>query len=95
MVWLMNELAFRGRLRRAPGIRIQWEPAQNCQVLLHPEGVVRLNRAAGEILMLVDGRRDLHAIIAMLQRRFPDSETLPQEVCDFLEAAHAQHWITL
>ncbi|HIE5157346.1 TPA: pyrroloquinoline quinone biosynthesis peptide chaperone PqqD, partial [Pseudomonas aeruginosa] len=42
-------------LRR--GFRFQFEPAQDCHVLLYPEGMVKLNDSAGEILKLVDGRR--------------------------------------
>lgn len=35
-------------LRR--GFRFQFEPAQDCHVLLYPEGMVKLNDSAGEIL---------------------------------------------
>ena len=37
----------------ALGYRFQWEPAQDCYVLLYPEGIVKLNPAAGEILKRV------------------------------------------
>jgi len=30
--------------------RLQWEEAQNSYVLLYPEGMVKLNQSAGEIL---------------------------------------------
>ena len=36
--------------RVARGFRLQWEEAQGCHVLLYPEGMVKLNRSAGEIL---------------------------------------------
>ena len=32
------------------GFRLQWEPAQNAYVLLYPEGMIKLNGSAGEIL---------------------------------------------
>ena len=32
------------------GFRLQWEPAQESHVLLYPEGMVKLNQSAGEIL---------------------------------------------
>ena len=57
-------------LRR--GFRFQFEPAQDCHVLLYPEGMVKLNDSAGEILKLVDGRRDVAAIVAAA-RAFPRS----------------------
>jgi pyrroloquinoline quinone biosynthesis protein D len=35
--------------------RFQWEKAQDCYVILFPEGMVKLNGSAGEFLKLVDG----------------------------------------
>ena len=45
-------------LRSARGFRLQWEPAQKAHVLLYPEGMVKLNGSAGEILKRCDGERD-------------------------------------
>ena len=36
------------RIRR--GFRLQWEPVQNCDVLLYPEGMIQLNDSAALIL---------------------------------------------
>lgn len=58
-------------LRR--GFRFQFEPAQDCHVLLYPEGMVKLNDSAGEILKLVDGRRDVAAIVARCASVSPKS----------------------
>ncbi|OHC11754.1 MAG: pyrroloquinoline quinone biosynthesis protein PqqD, partial [Pseudomonadales bacterium GWC1_66_9] len=52
-------------LRR--GFRFQWEPAQDCHVLLYPEGMVKLNGSAGAILAEVDGVRSIAAIVAGLR----------------------------
>ena len=41
------------------GFRLQWEPAQSCFVLLYPEGMVKLNQSAGEIMKRCDGQRDV------------------------------------
>ncbi|MEX8493025.1 pyrroloquinoline quinone biosynthesis peptide chaperone PqqD, partial [Sphaerotilus sp.] len=41
--------------RVARGFRLQWEEAQGCHVLLYPEGMVKLNRSAGEILTRCTG----------------------------------------
>ena len=46
------------RPRVGAGFRLQWEPAQSCHVLLYPEGMVRLNASAGEIMNRCDGQRD-------------------------------------
>ncbi len=39
----------------APTFRFQWEEARGCHVILYPEGMVKLNPAAGEILKRCDG----------------------------------------
>ncbi|HHG5537195.1 pyrroloquinoline quinone biosynthesis peptide chaperone PqqD [Pseudomonas aeruginosa] len=80
-------------LRR--GFRLQWEPAQGCHVLLYPEGMVRLNESAGEILRLVDGQRSVAQIIFDLRRRFPDVPGLDEDILAFIEVAHAQFWLQL
>jgi len=38
----------------APHHRFQWEKAQDCYVILFPEGMVKLNGGAGEVLNLVN-----------------------------------------
>ncbi|CAD5110434.1 pyrroloquinoline quinone biosynthesis peptide chaperone PqqD [Zestomonas carbonaria] len=81
------------RLRR--GFRLQWEPVQNCHVLLYPEGMIKLNDSAGEILKRVDGRQDVAAIIDSLSERFPDVPGIDEDILAFLEVAHAQFWIEL
>ena len=55
----------------AHGFRLQWEPVQNCHVLLYPEGMVKLNGSAGEIMKRCDGQRSVAAIVAELERAFP------------------------
>ncbi len=81
-------------LRISPTYRMQWEPAQNCNVLLYPEGMVKLNAAAGEILTLCDGSRDLQAILRELVCKFPGAD-LEQDVRDFLGDAHERGWISV
>ena len=78
-------------LRR--GYRLQWEPRQNCHVLLYPEGMIKLNTSAGQILDLVDGQRSVAAIIDRLTASFPDVPGIDEDVLAFLEVAHAQFWI--
>lgn len=79
--------------RLNPHFRFQWEPAQQGFVLLYPEGMVKLNGGAGEILACVDGQRDVAAIVAILVVKFPDAEGIEQDIHDFLGDAHAQQWI--
>src|SRR4029078_12435926 len=51
----------------ARGFRLQWEPAQNCHVLLYPEGMVKLNGSAGEIMTRCAGERSIEAIVGELE----------------------------
>ncbi|WP_252273782.1 pyrroloquinoline quinone biosynthesis peptide chaperone PqqD [Pseudomonas subflava] len=77
------------------GFRLQFEPAQGCHVLLYPEGMIKLNESAGEILKLVDGERSVATIVAELQSRFPEAQGIDEDILAFLEVAHAQFWIEL
>ncbi|WP_425055046.1 pyrroloquinoline quinone biosynthesis peptide chaperone PqqD [Pseudomonas abyssi] len=76
-----------------PGFRLQWEPVQNSHVLLYPEGMVKLNESAAEVLLLVDGKRLVADIIDTLSERFPNVPGLDEDVLAFIEVAHAQHWL--
>ena len=72
--------------------RFQWEPAQQAHVLLYPEGMVRLEGSAGEIMKRVDGNTSAEQIIADLEQAFPGVD-LRGDVIVFLEAAYARGWI--
>src|SRR5690606_13285914 len=52
------------------GFRLQWEPAQGAHVLLYPEGMVKLNGSAAEILRRCTGELTLDEITADLERTF-------------------------
>jgi pyrroloquinoline quinone biosynthesis protein D len=74
------------------GFRLQWEPAQSCFVLLYPEGMVKLNQSAGEILQRCDGRRDVASIVTDLEAAF-STTGLEADVLAFLDLARRQHWL--
>lgn len=77
----------------AQGYRFQWEPAQDCFVLLYPEGMVKLNPTAGEILQRINDKKQTVAeIIAELKEAFNGAE-LDDDVYRFLEEAHGNSWI--
>ena len=76
------------------GFRLQWEPAQNAHVLLYPEGMVKLNGSAGEILKRCDGSRDVDAIVEDLERAF-EATGLANDVNAFLALAVERKWIEL
>lgn len=72
--------------------RFQWEEAQKCFVLLYPEGMVKLNSAAGEILKRCDGERTVGDIISELEAQF-SVPNLADDVLEFFVEAHGKGWI--
>lgn len=88
----MNGPVLERRPTLIPMFRFQWEPAQECHVLLYPEGMVRLSQSAGEILKRVDGRKTVAAIIVDLEAAFPGA-ALERDVVNFLNQAHENGWI--
>ena len=75
------------------GFRLQWEHRQDCHVLLYPEGMIKLNASAGQILDRVGGQRSVAVIIDWLSASFPGVPGIDEDVLAFLEVAHAQFWI--
>lgn len=78
----------------ANGYRLQFEAAQDIWVLLYPEGMVKLNPSASEILQRCDGKANVAAIIQTLETAF-DTSGLSEDVHAFLAIALEQHWIKL
>jgi pyrroloquinoline quinone biosynthesis protein D len=76
------------------GFRLQWEPAQNAHVLLYPEGMIKLNGSAGEILKRCDGVATLADITADLERAFATSN-LSDDVLRFVIMAVEKKWLRI
>jgi pyrroloquinoline quinone biosynthesis protein D len=76
------------------GFRLQWEPAQSAHVLLYPEGMVKLNRSAGEIMSRCDGQRVLTEIVADLERTF-GTTGLTDDVAAFVSIALEKKWLEI
>jgi pyrroloquinoline quinone biosynthesis protein D len=76
----------------APLYRMQWEEAQQCHVLLYPEGMVKLGGSAGEIMKRVDGKTSVRAILEALEAQFP-GVPLAADVYKFLEVAYGNGWL--
>ena len=72
--------------------RLQWEEVQQSWVLLYPEGMVKLNGSAGEIMQRVDGKKTVAALITELETAF-ETTGLQADVLAFLDIAIAQGWI--
>jgi len=73
--------------------RLQFEPAQDCYVLLFPEGMVKLNPSAGEIMQRIDGISSIDEIVTALEQKFPQAGSLKGDVAEFLATALVKKWI--
>ncbi|MEY3191190.1 MAG: hypothetical protein RIS10_1307 [Pseudomonadota bacterium] len=72
--------------------RLQWEEAQQKNIILYPEGMVELNDSSAEILKLCDGTRNLAQIVNELEQKFSTSG-LTNDINAFLEIALQNGWI--
>ena len=76
------------------GFRLQWEAAQDAHVLLYPEGMVKLNSSAGEIMSRCDGERTLAEIVADLEQAF-GATGLSGDVTAFVSMALQNKWLEM
>jgi len=72
--------------------RLQWEEAQQKDVILYPEGMVELNQSSAEILKLCDGSRTASQIVSTLEEKF-STTGLTNDINSFLEIALQNGWI--
>jgi pyrroloquinoline quinone biosynthesis protein D len=90
----MSELSGATRPAIGRGFRLQWEAAQNAFVLLYPEGMIKLNTSAGEILKRCDGAATVAEITASLEQAF-STQGLRADVLSFVAMAQEKHWVSL
>jgi pyrroloquinoline quinone biosynthesis protein D len=76
------------------GFRLQWEAAQNCYVLLFPEGMIKLNPSAGEIMKRCDGQATIAEITTDLEQAFATSG-LCADVMAFVAMARDKQWLSV
>lgn len=81
-----------GPLRLRASFRLQWEASQNTHVLLYPEGMVKLNTSAAEILKRCDGTHDMASLVAELEQAFATTG-LAAEIHAFLAQARVRGWL--
>ena len=73
------------RPRLATGARLRYDEVREEHLLLIPEGAVRLNASAAEVLELCDGERSIDDIVAALSARY-DGVDLRDDVVELVDA---------
>ena len=73
------------RPRLVTGARLGYDDVREEHVLLIPEGVVRLNPTAAQVLELCDGRRSLDDIAGALSARY-DGADVRDDVVELVDA---------
>jgi pyrroloquinoline quinone biosynthesis protein D len=73
---------------------LRWEGTQDAHVLLYPEGVIKLNSSAAEILKRCTGEVTVLEMVDELKTVFADdSGEIEQGIYRFLEASYGRGWI--
>lgn len=73
---------------------LRWEGTQDAHVLLYPEGVIKLNNSAAEILKRCTGEVTVLEMVNELKTLFAnDGSEIEQGIYRFLEASYGRGWI--
>ena len=78
----------------SPLFRFQWEEAQQCHVVLYPEGMVKLSQSAGEIMKQIDGKTSIAEIIQTLSELFGGAD-IKDDIIAYIKEAETNGWIQL
>jgi pyrroloquinoline quinone biosynthesis protein D len=73
------------RPRLVTGARLRYDDVREEHLLLIPEGAVRLNPTAAEVLGLCDGQRSLDDIVAALTERYQGAD-VRDDVTELVDA---------
>ncbi len=73
--------------------RFQWEDAQQCHVLLFPEGMIKLNGGAGEVIKRVDGNKSVGDVVQELEMAFPDEADIQKDILAMFDLAVEKAWL--
>ena len=73
------------RPRLVTGARLRYDEVREEHLLLIPEGAVRLNPTAAQVLELCDGERSLDDIVGALSARY-ESAAVRDDVVELVDA---------
>jgi pyrroloquinoline quinone biosynthesis protein D len=79
--------------RLVEGARLQYDDVREEHLLLIPEGAVRLNETAAQVLELCDGRSSLDAIAATLSARYQGAD-VAADVRELVDAMRERGLVT-
>ena len=71
--------------RLVTGARLRYDEVREEHLLLIPEGAVRLNPTAAEVLALCDGERSLDDIVSALSERYQGAD-VRDDVVELVDA---------
>jgi pyrroloquinoline quinone biosynthesis protein D len=80
--------------RLVTGARLQYDDVRDEHLLLIPEGAVRLNPTAAEVLELCDGERSLDDIAGTLAARY-DGADIRDDVRELVDAMAQQGLVVI
>jgi coenzyme PQQ biosynthesis protein PqqD len=81
--------------RLAPGVRLR-ALDDGAHVLLVPEGVIKLSATGAAVIESIDGRRDVAAIVALMEERFDAcGADIAADVGDLLAQFAQRTWIEM
>ncbi len=71
----------------------RWEEKEQAYLLLYPEGIIKLNDSAGNILKLCTGENTLEEVISELKTLFDAEDGLEDDIYGFMEVAIGKGWV--
>ena len=80
------------RPRLVTGARLRYDDVREEHLLLVPEGAVRLNPSAAEVLELCDGERSVDDIVGVLSARY-DGADLGDDVQELVDGIEWPGWV--
>ena len=91
-----TDIDLQSRPLPAARVRLRSDPLNGKPVLLYPEGLLRLNETAREVLSRCDGKTTVEEIVAALCGEYDASaEVLRADVLACLSQLHRRQLVTL
>ncbi len=90
----LAEIKTESRFLLVKNARLKDDTVRNCQVLLLPELVIKLNNTSAGILSLCDGSCTFDEMLTLLEEQF-QADNIEADVREFLKEAARRGWIEI